>query len=38
MIKFNLFPRATIVFALLLAALPAAQAQAPKKQMGYSDM
>lgn len=37
MSKFNLFHRATIGFGLLLAALPAAQAQAPK-QMGYSDM
>lgn len=38
MTKFNVFQRATIVFGLLFAALPAAQAQSPKKQMGYADM
>jgi hypothetical protein len=39
MTKLNFLQRATIVFGLLLTALPAAQAQAPKKQMNsYADM
>lgn len=38
MTKFNVFQRGTLVAGLLLAGLPAAQAQAPKKQMTYADM